>query len=97
LREQVVSAIEQGNGSFREVAQRFCVSKNCVERWVTQKRTQGHVIPRKQGGSVSSVMEHQDQLIAIFEKQTDATLAEYCELLFGESESALHVSLLARI
>jgi len=85
LRERVVSAIEQGNGSFREVARRFCVSKNCVERWVTQKRTQGHVIPRKQGGSVSSVMEHQDQLMAIFEKQSDATLAEYCELLFDET------------
>jgi transposase len=82
LRERVVSAIEQGDSSFRKVAQRFCVSKNCVERWVTQKRTQGHVVPRKQGGSVSAVMEHQDQLMAIFEKQTDATLAEYCELLF---------------
>jgi transposase len=41
-----------------------------------------HVLPRKQGGSVSSVTEHQDQLLAIFEKHTDATLAEYCELLF---------------
>lgn len=49
---------------------------------VIQKRTQGHVVPRKQGGSVSTVMEHKDQLMTIFEKQTDATLAEYCELLF---------------
>ena len=85
LRARVVSAIETGEGSFREVAQRFCVSKSCVERWVTQKRTQGHVVPRKQGGSVSSLLEHQDQLLDIFEKQTDATLAEYCELLFDET------------
>lgn len=77
LRERVVSAIEKGDGSFREVAQRFCVSKNCVERWVTQKRTQGHVVPRQQGRSVSLVMAYQDQLMAIFEQQTDATLAEY--------------------
>ena len=81
LREKVVSAIEKGEGSFRKVAQRFAVSKNCVERWVTQKRTEGHLVPRKQGGSVSSVIEHEAQLMAIFEKQTDATLAEYCELL----------------
>jgi transposase len=32
---------------------------------------------------VSPVREHQDQLIAIFEKQSDATLAQYCELLFN--------------
>jgi len=82
LRERVVSAIEKGDSSFRKVAQRFAVSKNCVERWVIQKRTEGHVVPRKQGGSVSAVMEHKAQLMVIFKGQTDATLAEYCELLF---------------
>jgi transposase len=68
LRERVVSAIENGDSSFRKAAQRFAVSKTCVERWVIQKRTQGHVVPRKQGGSASTVMEHKAQLIAIIEK-----------------------------
>ena len=85
LRERVVSAIEKGDSSFRKVAQRFAVSKTCVERWVKMKRTEGHVVPRQQGGSVSAVMAHQAQLMAIFEKRTDATLAEYCELLFDET------------
>jgi len=85
LRERVVSALEKGDSSFRKVAKRFCVSKNCVERWVTQQRTQGHVMPRKQGGSVSVVLAHQDQLISLFEQQSDATLTEYCELLFDET------------
>jgi transposase len=85
LRERVVSAVENGDSSFRKVAQRFAVSKTCVERWVIQKRTQGHIVPRKQGGSVSTMMEHKAQLIAIIEKQPDATLAEYCELLFDET------------
>ncbi|MCG9890528.1 MAG: hypothetical protein MH252_05600 [Thermosynechococcaceae cyanobacterium MS004] len=78
--------MEKGDSSFRKVAQRFGVSKNCVERWVIQKRTQGHVIPRKQGGSVSAAMEHQAQLLALVEKQPDATLAEYCELLFDKTD-----------
>lgn len=82
LREKIVSAMEKGDSSVRKVAARFAVSKNCVERWMLQKRTEGHVVPRKQGGSVSPVMAHQDQLKAIFEQQPDATLAEYCELLF---------------
>lgn len=85
LRERVVSAIEKGESSYRKVAQRFAVSKNCVERWVLQKRTQGHVIPRKQGGSISAVMEYKAQLMTIVEQHADATLAEYCELLFDET------------
>ena len=84
LRERVVSAIEKGD-SFRKVAQRFAVSKTCVERWVKMKRTTGHVVPRKQGGSVSVVMAHKAQLMTIFEQRTDATLAEYCELLYDET------------
>ena len=83
LREKIVSAMEKGDSSVRKVAARFAVSKNCVERWMLQKRVEGHVVPRKQGGSVSPVLAHQDQLRAIFEQQPDATLAEYCELLFA--------------
>jgi transposase len=96
LRERVVSAIEKGDSSFRKVAECFAVSKNCVERWVIQKRTEGHVVPRKQGGSVSAVMEHKAQLMTIFEKQTDATLAEYCELLFDETELWVSQSTMCR-
>jgi transposase len=73
LRERVVRAIETRDGSFRKVAQRFAVSKTCVERWVIQKRSQGHLVTRKQGDSLSALMNHQDQLMAIFEKHCDAT------------------------
>ena len=86
LREKIVSAIEKGDSSVRKVALRFGVSKNCVQRLITQKRTKGHILPGKQGGSmVSPVRKYKPELIAIFKKQTDATLAEYCELLFDET------------
>ena len=86
LREKVIDAVEKGDSSIRKVAQRFGVSKNFVQRLVTQKRTQGNILPRKQGGSmVSPVIEHKAKLMEIFEKQNDATLSEYCELLFNET------------
>jgi transposase len=85
LREKIVNAIENGESSFRKTAQRFSVSKSCVQKLVDQKRTEGHVLPRKQGGSVSALRQHQVQLIALVKKQPDATLAEYCELLFDET------------
>ena len=86
LREKVIDAVEKDDSSIRKVAQRFGVSKNFVQRLVTQKRTQGHVLPGKQGGSmVSPVMKYKAELIAIVEEQNDATLAEYCELLFNQT------------
>jgi hypothetical protein len=45
--------------------------------WVKLKRTEGHVVPRQQGGSVSAVMAHQAQLMGNFEQCTDATLTLY--------------------
>jgi transposase len=97
LREKIVSAIEKGESSFRKTAERFSVSKSCVQKLVAQKRTEGHVIPRKQGGSVSAVMEHKAQLLALVEKQPDATLAEYCELLFDETELWVSQSTMCRL
>ncbi|MGF1540239.1 MAG: transposase [Pleurocapsa sp.] len=86
LREKIIDAIEKGDSSIRKVTQGFGVSKNFVQRLVTQKRIQGHILPRKQGGSmVSPVMKHKAKLMEIFEQQNDATKAEYCELLFNET------------
>jgi transposase len=86
FREKIISAIEKDGSSVRKIAQRFSVSKNFVQKLVTQKRTKGHIIPGKQGGSmVSPVMKYKAELIAIFEKHNDATLAEYCELLYDET------------
>ena len=75
LREKVINAIEKGDSSVRKVAQRFGVSKNFVQKLFTQKRTKGHIIPGKQGGSmVSPVLKYKADLIAIVEKRNDATL-----------------------
>jgi putative transposase len=41
IREKIVSAYEEGNTSFRKVAERFKVSKNTVHKLVKQKRKTG--------------------------------------------------------
>jgi transposase len=57
FREKIVSTIEKGESSYRETAQRFSVSKSYVQKLVALKRTEGHLIPQKQGGSVSPAIE----------------------------------------
>ncbi|XHX79442.1 MAG: transposase [Stenomitos frigidus ULC029] len=80
LREKIVQAYEQGNTSVRKVAARFGVAKSFVQKLLVLKQTQGHVVPRKQGGALKSVFEGAEaQLAAMVEKYPDATLLEYCE------------------
>lgn len=80
FREKIVKAYEQGNTSIRKVAARFDVSKAFVQKLLKQKQTTGHVQPKKQGGSLKSVLHsRQTQLIKMVEKYPDSTLLEYCE------------------
>jgi len=97
FREKIVRAAQEEGSSIRKTAQRFMVDKNLVQKLLKQQRTQGHVIPGRQGGSMTSpVMQYKDQLIAIYEKNNDATLAEYCELLANETGKWVSVPTMCR-
>jgi transposase len=97
FREKIVRAAQEEGSSIRETAQRFMVGKNLLQKLLNEQRTEGHVIPGKQGGSmVSPVMHYKDQLIAIHEKNKDATLAEYCELLADETGKCFSVNAMCR-
>ena len=86
LRQRIVAASEEEHLSIRKIAKRFAVNKNTVERLLKQKRTQGHLRPRQQGGAMTSpVLKYKEQLLTIVEEHPDATLAEYCEMLADET------------
>lgn len=77
FREKIVKAYEQGNTSVRKVASRFDVSKSFVQKLLDMKKTEGHVEPRKQGGSMKSELDfYQIELVEMVEKYPDATLSE---------------------
>lgn len=50
LRKRAVESYERGEGSYPEIAERFCVGEASVKRWVWQFRRDGHLVPRKKGG-----------------------------------------------
>lgn len=84
LREKIVTAVESGQSSVRKTAQRFSVSPGLVQKLVSQKRTQGHLQPRQQGGSTSPLQPYYSQLQQLVAQKPDATIREYCELM-GEA------------
>lgn len=87
FREKIVKAYAQGNTSIRKVASRFDVSKALVQKLLKQQKTQGHVQPGKQGGTIKSELDgYETQLALMVELDPDATLSEYCEY-WGETHN----------
>ncbi|WP_416666324.1 helix-turn-helix domain-containing protein [Egbenema bharatensis] len=84
LREKIVNAYERGDTSIRKVATQFGVAKSYVQKLLLLKKTQGHLAPKKQGGTMKGQLdEYGSELTAMVQSHPDATLAEYCEY-FGE-------------
>lgn len=84
LREKIVNAYERGGTSVRKVAAQFGVAKSYVQKLLQLKRTQGHLEPKKQGGTIKGKLNDRgSELAAMVESYPDATLSEYCEY-FGE-------------
>jgi transposase len=80
LREKIVKAYSQGDTSVRKVASRFGVAKSFVQKLLSMNKSQGHVKPRQQGGTMKGELDgHSDQLAKMVEQYPDATLLEYCE------------------
>jgi transposase len=80
LRERVVRAYEKGDGSIRQLARRYEVSKNTVQAWLERKRSTGVVTPLPaKGGKVSQLVGVEEHLEAMVQTHPDDTLAQYCE------------------
>ncbi|NJM57170.1 MAG: transposase [Synechococcales cyanobacterium RU_4_20] len=91
----MIKAVEEG-GSIRTVAKRFGVGKNFVQKLSTRKRTLGHIEAFPQGGGESPAMAHQEKIKEIVERQPDATLLEYSEMLRSETGDWVSPSAMCR-
>lgn len=98
LRQRVVQAYEQGEGSISEIASRFGVSTAFVKKMLRQWRATGDLAPLPHGGGKpQSLTARQQQLLKRkVREQSDISLAELQSFL-GEQESAnVHVSTISR-
>jgi transposase len=57
LRQRVVDAYEEGNESFKAVAEKFSIGVASVDRWVSQYRRTGSVTPKPATGGQPSKLE----------------------------------------
>lgn len=97
FREKIVQAYQQGDTSIRKIAARFDVSKAFVQKLLKQKQATGNVQPKKQGGSLKSMLHsHTTELIQMVEKYPDSTLSEYCEYWLSTHKQSVSPSMMCR-
>ena len=97
FRGKIVKAYEQGDTSIRKIAAQFDVSKGFVQKLLKQKQVTGDVKPKKQGGSLKSVLHsHTTQLTEMVEKYPDRTLSEYCEYWLSTHNQSVSPSMMCR-
>lgn len=78
LRERILTAYDQEEGTREEVAQRFRVSLGMVKKLLQQRRRTGHIGPRHHhsGRKPLIVASHQTHLRVLLDKKPDLTLKE---------------------
>src|SRR5436190_23012699 len=93
LRQRIVDTIQRGDGTIRQVAERFLVSISFVTRLLQLYRNTGSVEPRPHGGGNPAVLTPEDpqRLRELIRKQPDATLEE-CRAHLGSSCSLITIS-----
>ena len=78
LRERVAAAIDEGEGSERQIAKRFRVSVSFVTRLLQRRRDAGTLAPKPHGGGPRPVLGFPEQvrLAMLIAEHPDATLKQ---------------------
>jgi transposase len=78
LRERILAAYDQAEGTREEVAHRFRVSLGMVKKLIQQRRRTGHIGPRHHhsGRKPLIVASHHAHLRVLLDKKPDLTLKE---------------------
>jgi transposase len=93
LRQRIVDTIQRGDGTIRQVAERFLVSLSFVTRLLQLYRSTGSVEPRPHGGGHPAVLAPEDlrRLRELIGQHPDAPLEE-CRTHLGASCSLMTLS-----
>jgi len=83
LRQKIVDAHNQKEGSQRQLAKRFRVSLTFIENLLKRYRIDGTAEPRAHGGGRSAKLnpEQEAVLAKLVEEDNDAILVELCDRL----------------
>lgn len=99
LRERVVEAYNNGEGTYEELADRFRVGRATVDRWLALERQTGDVQPRPMGGArhARKLTEAGEQLVRdMLLLMPDSTLGELVKAYHEELGVRIHERTMGR-
>jgi transposase len=99
LRQKIVHAYQNKEGSLRQLAQRFSVSKNSVIRYVEQFQRQGDLSPKRRttaGNPAKVDATVAEYLRARLESKPDLSLEELCSCVQQQFARSLSPSAMTR-
>lgn len=99
LRQRIVDAHRDGEGSVREVAQRFKVTPKTVQNYLNLERETGSVAPRPHGGGPARKLDDEgvQKVRTLLKEKNDQTLDELTQQMAARhqvqvSRSTIHVA-----
>lgn len=96
LRERILAAYDDGQGTREDIGRRFRVSLGMVKKLIQQRRHTGDIAPRhhRAGRKPLIVDAHQRQMRSLLDAKPDLTLRELRSIMALEcSLQAIHVAL----
>jgi len=99
LRQKIIDAYQNKEGSYRQLAKRFKVSLSFVQTIVRRYQDTGSCNALPHGGGKQPLLNQKrlEILTQLVAENNDATLAELCELLTSKTQILLSVSTMGRI
>ncbi len=98
LRQRLIEAYLNKEGSQRQLAKRFKVALSTVHLWIKRYRTTGTVAPRPHGGGARRKLnpDQEARLHQLLTQHSDATFEELAQTLFDQTGVRLHPTSLWR-
>jgi transposase len=97
LRERVIAALEAGDETQAEIAERFCLSKSTVEKWWYRWQATQSCAALSPGHGPTRVLQACETFLqAEIKQQPDVTLTELCERVGAKCAVATSLSMMGR-
>ncbi len=99
LRQKIIDAYNNQEGSYRQLAKRFCVSLSFIQTLIGRYQDTGRVEPLPHAGGNQSKLkrEHLEVLKQLVQENKDATLDKLCELLNAKTQIKVSRATMGRV
>lgn len=99
LRQKIIDAYNNKEGSYRQLAKRFCVSLSFIQTLIGRYQDTGRVEPLPHGGGNQPKLknEHLEILKQLVQENNDATLEKLCELLNAKTQIRVSRATMGRV